>query len=53
MSEQKVKQVEKIDLERLQFDENNPRFGSEVGKITNQTEILDLIVNEYGIDLEY
>ena len=50
MSEQKVKQVEKIDLERLQFDENNPRFGSEVGKITNQTEILDLIVNEYGID---
>jgi hypothetical protein len=50
MSEQKVKQVEKIPLQRLQFDENNPRFGSEVGKVTNQTEILDLIVNEYGID---
>ena len=50
MSEQKVKRIDKIDLKRLQFDENNPRFGSEVGKITNQTEILDLIVNEYGID---
>lgn len=46
----KIKQVEKIELSRLLFDENNPRFGSEVGKVTNQQEILDLIVNEYGVD---
>ena len=45
-----IKQVEKVKLASLEFDQNNPRFGSEVGKVTNQTEILDLIVNEYGID---
>lgn len=45
-----IKQVQKVKLADLEFDQNNPRFGSEVGKVTNQTEILDLIVNEYGID---
>lgn len=45
-----VKQVQEIELDRLLFDENNPRFGSEVGKVTNQTAILDLIVDEYGVD---
>ncbi|PPD45436.1 MAG: hypothetical protein CTY12_07340 [Methylotenera sp.] len=48
--ENQIKQVEKVKLANLEFDQNNPRFGSEVGKVTNQTEILDLIVNEYGID---
>lgn len=47
---EKAKQVQEIELGRLLFDENNPRFGGEVGKVTNQTEILDLIVNEYGVD---
>lgn len=56
MSEQKqktkseLKQVKEIELARLMFDQNNPRFGAEVGKIKDQTEILDLIVNEYGVD---
>jgi ParB-like chromosome segregation protein Spo0J len=47
---QNIKQVQKVNLADLEFDQNNPRFGSEVGKVTNQTDILDLIVNEYGID---
>lgn len=44
------KQVANIPLDKLELDPNNPRFGSTDGKSKTQSEILDTIVDEYGIE---
>lgn len=44
------KQVAEIPLEYLDLDPRNPRFGSVGGKPKSQSEILDIIVSEYGIE---
>lgn len=44
------KQVAEIELGDLDLDPKNPRFGSVVGPAKTQTEILDTIVTEYGIE---
>ncbi|MCH7269558.1 hypothetical protein MMZ06_06950 [Burkholderia gladioli] len=37
-------------LDKLDFDSENPRFGMTAGRSRSQTEILDYIVNDFGID---
>lgn len=44
------KQVAEIELGDLDLDPKNPRFGSVVGPAKTQTEILDTIVTEYGVE---
>lgn len=44
------KSVEPISLDKLDFDSENPRFGMTAGRNRSQTEILDYIVNDFGID---
>lgn len=45
-----TKQVANIELSKLELDPKNPRFGSVNGPSKNQTEILDTIVADYGIE---
>ena len=42
--------VEDITLAKLNLDTNNPRFGATKGKRSNQTDILDFIVENFGVD---
>ncbi len=44
------KEVEYISLSELDFDSTNPRFGRTATQQRTQTEILDYIVNDFGID---
>ncbi|VVD29132.1 ParB/Srx family N-terminal domain-containing protein [Paraburkholderia dioscoreae] len=44
------KSVEPIKLSLLDFDFENPRFGMTAGRTRTQTEILDYIVNDFGIE---
>lgn len=44
------KAVEYVDLADLDFDSNNPRFGRSARQQRTQTEILDYIVNDFGVD---
>lgn len=44
------KTVEYEDLETLDFDADNPRFGRTAGDRRTQTEILDYIVLTFGVD---
>jgi len=44
------KTVEYIDLSRLDFDYQNPRFGRSANVQRTQMEILDYIVRDFGID---
>lgn len=44
------KQVADIPLAQLDLDPKNPRFGAVGGKAKTQTEILDTIVTEYGVE---
>jgi ParB-like chromosome segregation protein Spo0J len=39
-----------ISLDHLRLDERNPRFGLVDGSRVSQTEILDFIVNTFGVD---
>lgn len=44
------KEVEYVDLSELDFDSHNPRFGRTATLQRTQTEILDYIVRDFGID---
>ncbi len=44
------KQVANIELKKLELDPKNPRFGSLDGPAKSQTDILDTIVADYGIE---
>jgi hypothetical protein len=44
------KQVEYVEIDLLDFDAENPRFGRTARAQRTQTEILDYIVNEFGVD---
>lgn len=44
------RKVEYKDLKDLEFDSENPRFGRTAGKQRSQTEILDYIVSDFGVD---
>jgi hypothetical protein len=44
------KQVHYVDLADLDFDADNPRFGRTARAQRSQTEILDFIVGDFGID---
>lgn len=44
------KQVHYVGLGNLDFDAQNPRFGRSAREKRTQTEILDFIVNDFGID---
>lgn len=47
----KQRQIEKIDLEKIDLDINNPRFGSEKFDVeTSQPEIVNFIVRSFGVD---
>ncbi|GAB2885172.1 hypothetical protein GCM10027202_12200 [Microvirgula curvata] len=42
--------VQKKPLNLLDLDSKNPRFGLDRSKIANQTDILDFIVDNFGVD---
>lgn len=42
--------VQYLSLKELKLDGNNPRFGMERGNRANQTDILDYIVENFGIE---
>ncbi|HGN1105182.1 TPA: ParB N-terminal domain-containing protein [Pseudomonas aeruginosa] len=42
--------IQQIELSKLNLDASNPRFGIEKGRRANQTDILDFIVENFGID---
>ena len=44
------KPITNVELSRLDFDVENPRFGRSIDKRRSQTEILDYIVNTFGVD---
>lgn len=44
------KQIDVIELDKLELDPENPRFGNADGSKTSQIEILDSIVGDYGIE---
>lgn len=44
------KEVEYFSLSNLDFDSKNPRFGRSAGSQRSQTEILDYIVSDFGVD---
>lgn len=44
------KPVDMIDLQDLELDPENPRFGTHDGRRKDQTDILDTIVGDYGIE---
>lgn len=44
------KQVANVELDKLELDPANPRFGDTNGKPKTQVEILDTIVLDYGIE---
>ena len=50
MSETAERPVEYIELDKLLLDAENPRFGVAKGARRNQKEILDYIVENFGID---
>ncbi|MBI3411731.1 MAG: hypothetical protein HY040_25655 [Planctomycetes bacterium] len=37
-------------LGELHFDTRNPRFGGQAGKLTNEIDILDTIVDKFGVE---
>jgi hypothetical protein len=39
-----------LPLERLHIDGSNPRLGARAGSFRNETEILDAVVDVYGVD---
>lgn len=39
-----------VPLDALELDGDNPRLGADAGRFKNQTEILDAIVNIFGVD---
>ena len=41
---------EEIALADLELDESNPRFGDPLGKAPSQRQVLDKIVEEFGVD---
>lgn len=44
------KPIDMIELDKLELDPENPRFGNADGTKTSQIEILDSIVGDYGIE---
>ena len=44
------KPIVNIQLDQLDFDIENPRFGSSIDTTRSQTEILDYIVDTFGVD---
>lgn len=44
------KEVEYVSLDKLDFDSENPRFGRTAREARSQTEILNYIVNDFGVD---
>jgi len=47
----KERQIEKIDLDKIDLDINNPRFGNgEFDVETSQPEIVNFIVKNFGVD---
>jgi hypothetical protein len=46
----KVHQVEELPLDKLLLDPENPRFGGSVGAKTPQEQIVDTIVEKFGVD---
>ena len=47
---EKGKAVHYYLLEKLDFDAQNPRFGRSANQARSQREILDYIVQDFGID---
>lgn len=50
MNELENRPVAQIELSKLQLDGENPRFGTARGDRRNQTDILDYIVENFGIE---
>lgn len=44
------KPVRHFSLEELHFDPRNPRYGNAAGGFKNETEMLDYIVEKFGVD---
>ena len=44
------RQIVQMPIAELHLDPNNPRFGAMAGKFTNESEILDFIVSQFGVD---
>lgn len=44
-----AKEIERVALDKLLLDDTNPRFGY-VGQTGNQTGLLDLIVDKFGVE---
>jgi len=45
-----LRRVEEVELDRLHLDTMNPRFGRKNDSLTNEVEVLDSIVGNFGVD---
>lgn len=49
-SYQNVENTRYVSLKKLHLDGSNPRLGAQAGRFKSETDILDAIVNVYGVD---